>query len=75
MTTINVHEAKTAKPGKIQIIKLMVGGATLQSAVGVDVNEIKSLGQWTTDCYKRYVKMLSREEIITSLLILELQTF
>ncbi|KNE86699.1 hypothetical protein PSTG_19937, partial [Puccinia striiformis f. sp. tritici PST-78] len=23
MTTINVHEAKTAKPGKIQIIKLM----------------------------------------------------
>ncbi|POW14228.1 hypothetical protein PSHT_07485 [Puccinia striiformis] len=113
MTTINIHEAKTAKPGEVQIIKLRpmncplcpvkaierrrqatttdtdslfgynsqsgrvnltkrrvnqilaaawhdlgrpqltghsfrVGGATLRNAVGVDVNEIKSLGRWTT---------------------------
>ncbi|POV96078.1 hypothetical protein PSHT_15361, partial [Puccinia striiformis] len=49
-----------------------VGGATLQHAVGININEIKSLGRWTTDCYKRYVKPLSREEVITSLSILEL---
>ncbi|KAI9608766.1 hypothetical protein H4Q26_004953 [Puccinia striiformis f. sp. tritici PST-130] len=52
-----------------------VGGATLQHAVGININEIKSLGRWTTDCYKRYVKPLSREEVITSLSILELQSF
>ncbi|KNE95590.1 hypothetical protein PSTG_11080 [Puccinia striiformis f. sp. tritici PST-78] len=120
MTTINVHEAKTAKPGEVQVIKLRsinsplcpveqlsdvnkqqhqtqtpcldmkaqregstyrndmptkVGGATLQHAVGININEIKSLGRWTTDCYKRYVKPLSREEVITSLSILELQSF
>ncbi|KAI7950991.1 hypothetical protein MJO29_009665 [Puccinia striiformis f. sp. tritici] len=140
LTTINVHEAKTARPGEIQIIKLRsiksplcpvkaierrreattadtdslfgyngpngrvnltkrrvngilaaawrdlgrpqltghsfrVGGATLRYAVGVNVNEIKSLGRWTTDCYKRYVKTLSREEVIASLSILELQAF
>ncbi|POW16687.1 hypothetical protein PSTT_01083 [Puccinia striiformis] len=137
MTTINVHKAKTAKPGEVQVIKLRsinsplcpvraieqrrqattsdtdslfgyegpkgrinlskrhanqvlaaawhdlgrphltchsfrVGGATLQHAVGININEIKSLGRWTTNCYKRYVKPLSREEVITSLSILEL---
>ncbi|KAI9616680.1 hypothetical protein KEM48_005096 [Puccinia striiformis f. sp. tritici PST-130] len=102
MTTINVHEAKTAKPGEVQgrinlskrhanqvlaaawhdlgrphlmCHSFRVGGATLQHAVGININEIKSLGRWTTDCYKRYVKPLSCEEVITSLSILELQSF
>ncbi|KAI7958294.1 hypothetical protein MJO29_006511 [Puccinia striiformis f. sp. tritici] len=100
-TIINVHEAKTAKPGIIQIIKLqsmnsplcpvkaierrrqateadtdsLVGGATLRNTVGVDVNEIKLLGRWTTNCYKRYIRTLLQEEVITSLSILELQNF
>ncbi|POW12350.1 hypothetical protein PSTT_04642 [Puccinia striiformis] len=137
---VNIHEAKTAKPGEVQVLKLRsinsplcpvkaierrrlattletdslfgyespkgrinltkrrvnqvlaaawhdlgrphltghsfrVGGATLRHAVGIDTNEIKWLGRWTTDCYKRYIKPLSREDVITSLSTLELQSF
>ncbi|KNF03619.1 hypothetical protein PSTG_03141 [Puccinia striiformis f. sp. tritici PST-78] len=140
VTTLTIHEAKTAKPGELQTIKLhhmnsplcpakaierrkqatrtdfdalfgyttgnrrvnltkrrvneilravwsdlgrprltghsfRVGGATLRNAVGIEIGEIKSLGRWTTDCYKRYVKTLSRDDFISSLEILELQEF
>ncbi|KAI9616963.1 hypothetical protein H4Q26_010600 [Puccinia striiformis f. sp. tritici PST-130] len=119
MTTINVHEAKTAKPGEIQIIKLRPINSPLcpvkaierrrqatstdtdslfgyngpkgrvnltkrrvnqilaaaWNDLGVDADEIKSLGRWTTDCYKRYIKPISRKQVIASLSLLELQTF
>ncbi|POV94009.1 hypothetical protein PSHT_16489 [Puccinia striiformis] len=41
-----------------------VGGATLRNAVGIDINEIKALGRWTTDCYRRYIKPMSRKEVV-----------
>ena len=48
-----------------------VGGASLRSALRVPIAEIKSLGRLESDCYKRYIKPLTRETIINSLVIFE----
>jgi hypothetical protein len=136
VTVIEIHQAKTAKPGKIQLIKLRpmnstlcpvkaitrrlratstgtdsllghnqnatqvnltkqranevlsaawqhlgkpklsghlfrVGGASLRNATGISIDQIKSLGRWTSNCYQRYIKPLSQTNLINSLAILE----
>jgi hypothetical protein len=128
VTTLNIHKAKTAKPGKIQKLKLRpmssplcpvkalnrrlalvssrtdslfgfstpseqinltkrranktlgrawqaigqphltghsfwVRGALLHHAAGVNVEEIKSLAQWTSNCYKVYIRQLAPEDV------------
>jgi hypothetical protein len=139
VTVIKIHQAKTVKPGEIQLIKLrpmnsplcpvkavekrlrttlmgtdslfghdqdttrvnitkqcannvlsaawqhlgkpellghsfQVGGASLQSAVGINVEQIKNLGSWTSESYQRYIKTLSPNDIVNSLAVLELQS-
>ncbi|PLW50442.1 hypothetical protein PCASD_01465 [Puccinia coronata f. sp. avenae] len=49
-----------------------VGGASLRHAVGVKIDDIKSLGRWTSDCYQQYIKPLSQEEVTTSLSLLQI---
>ncbi|PLW20646.1 hypothetical protein PCASD_17111 [Puccinia coronata f. sp. avenae] len=49
-----------------------VGGPSIRKALGVSIEDIKTLGRWTTDCYKTYTKPLTEDEVITSLAILEL---
>ncbi|PLW14427.1 hypothetical protein PCANC_15977 [Puccinia coronata f. sp. avenae] len=136
VTVIEIHQAKTAKPGKIQFIKLRpmnsplcpvkaitrrlratstgtdsllghdqnatrvnltkrranevlsaawqhlgkpklsghlfrVVGASLRNTTGISIDQIKSLGRWTSDCYQRYIKPLSQTNLINSLAILE----
>ncbi|PLW29396.1 hypothetical protein PCANC_24342 [Puccinia coronata f. sp. avenae] len=132
-TLLTLHEAKTAKPGKTQTIKLRprqgplcpvkaitqrimavtdgstslfgyyrnstrthltkrrtnkifsvawrtlqrpelsghpfcVGGASLRGALDISVDEIKSLGRWTSDCCQRYIKPLLEQEIAVNYL-------
>jgi hypothetical protein len=52
-----------------------VGGASLYHALHISVGDIKTLGQWKTDCYQQYIKPIAGEDIATSLSILELPTF
>jgi hypothetical protein len=47
-----------------------IGGATLRHAIGIWIDDIKSLVWWTTDCYKRYTKEISQAEIDKVLQIL-----
>jgi hypothetical protein len=140
VTVLELHKAKTAKPGEIQLLKLQpmpsplcpvraigrrkqatqndtdslfgynrptgrinltkrrvngvlanawshlgkphlighsfrVGGATLWNALGIKVEELQTLGRWTTDCYLRYIKPLSHEDGVLALSILELPSF
>ncbi|POW18999.1 hypothetical protein PSHT_05137 [Puccinia striiformis] len=72
------QQQKTPTPfldGTAPTVEFRVGGATLRNAVGIDINEIKALGRWTTNCYRRYIKPMSHEEVVGSLSILEMQSF
>jgi hypothetical protein len=51
-----------------------VGGASLQHAAGINIDQIKSLGRWTSGCYKVYIKTLSPEDLVNSLAVLEQPT-
>ncbi|PLW12806.1 hypothetical protein PCASD_21875 [Puccinia coronata f. sp. avenae] len=48
-----------------------VGGASIRSAIGVGVEDIKRLGRWTSECYQLYVKPLPPEEIARSVAVLQ----
>ncbi|KAA1098826.1 hypothetical protein PGTUg99_007448 [Puccinia graminis f. sp. tritici] len=43
-----------------------VGGASLRAAMGVPVEEICSLGRWTSNCYKLYLRPYSLAEVAES---------
>jgi hypothetical protein len=47
-----------------------VGGASLRYAIGVPVEEICRLGRWTSNCYKLYLRVYSKEDIIATLELL-----
>jgi hypothetical protein len=40
-----------------------IGGALLQHALGVPVEQTKKLGRWRSDCYKVYIKEYSETEL------------
>lgn len=47
-----------------------VGGASFRAALGVPHDQIKSLGRWTSDCYKLYLRPYSEEEFSNALALL-----
>lgn len=48
-----------------------VGGASLRAALGVDHQDIKRLGRWTSDCYTLYIRDYSSDDLTTALSILQ----
>lgn len=48
-----------------------VGGASLRAALGVNHDDIKKLGRWSSNCYKLYIRDYSQEELTTTLAILK----
>lgn len=49
-----------------------VGGTSLRNALGVPHEDIKSLGRWTSNCYKLYLREYTREDLVTSTSILQM---
>lgn len=49
-----------------------VGGASLRAALGVDHEDIKSLGRWTSSCYKLYLRDYTQEELSTTISVLRI---
>ncbi|KAA1096284.1 hypothetical protein PGT21_011625 [Puccinia graminis f. sp. tritici] len=48
-----------------------VGGASLRFALGVPVEEICSMGRWTSSCYKLYIRPYSKSEVAESKALLK----
>lgn len=47
-----------------------VGGASFRAALGVPHTQIKTLGRWTSDCYKLYLRQYSEEELSKTVTLL-----
>jgi hypothetical protein len=47
-----------------------VGGASLRHALGVPVEEICKLGRWTSNCYKLYLRVYPKEDVVATLELL-----
>jgi hypothetical protein len=44
-----------------------VGRALIRWALGISINDIKTLGRWTSDCYQRYLRHIPPEDLKASL--------